>query len=444
MGVLLRRVEIAGEIVDVRFDRDITEMGALTASADEEVIEGNEGLLLPGLHDHHIHLAATAAASQSVDVAVCVSIAEFEATLRTAAAQALRVVGYHEIYHGELDRWKLDAIEADRPVRVQHGTGKMWVLNSVALARLDARAFPDRGVERDGQGRLTGRFFRLDAWLREQLKTQDADLTSLTQTLASYGVTGVTDASFTNDFAQQTRLQGLHNLSVHVMGDLSVTGGQFKVMLDADRLPLFDELVRQIETAHTAGRGVAFHSVTHAEVVYALSALQAARPHAQDRLEHGSMIDVSHLPLLKELGCVVVTQPGFVRDRGSRYRQAHTPSELVDLYRFQSLIDAGVPTIASSDAPYGPLNPWEIMQAAVDRCDDLGQPLNEAEAVSPEVALQGYLQAPDDLRGDARSLSVGKSASFCLLSSGWQQVRSHLADAQVVGTWAAGVRCFTG
>ena len=44
------------------------------------------------------------------------------------------------------------------------------MLNSAAVERINLQAFAnEQGVEVDAQGVVTGRLFRLDDWLREQL-----------------------------------------------------------------------------------------------------------------------------------------------------------------------------------------------------------------------------------------------------------------------------------
>ena len=63
----------------------------------------------------------------------------------------------------------------------------------------------------------------------------------------------------------------------------------------------------------------------------------------------------------------VVTQPEFIRSRGDRYLSTVSPDAIQDLYRCGSLLRAGVAVKASSDAPYGDLNPWLGVQAAADR-----------------------------------------------------------------------------
>jgi cytosine/adenosine deaminase-related metal-dependent hydrolase len=58
MTSLFRRAEVAGRIVDVRVAGGvISEVGpGLRPAPAETVMDARGGALLPGLHDHHIHL----------------------------------------------------------------------------------------------------------------------------------------------------------------------------------------------------------------------------------------------------------------------------------------------------------------------------------------------------------------------------------------------------
>ena len=67
--LLIRHAEVDGEDgVDVRCSNgEVTQIAArLTGNPGETVIDAEGGALLPGLHDHHIHLFSLAAARQSV------------------------------------------------------------------------------------------------------------------------------------------------------------------------------------------------------------------------------------------------------------------------------------------------------------------------------------------------------------------------------------------
>jgi predicted amidohydrolase YtcJ len=172
--LVLRDVVVEGRLVDVRTGGGVvTEIERrLAPRPGDDEIDGGRGALIPGLHDHHIHLLALAAAERSPQVGppYVTDEAQFAATLvRThrelEPGEWLRAIGYHESAAGPLDRWRLDAVVADRPVRVQHRTGGAWILNSVALERTGMLGDGDvdvPGIERDRDGRLTGRLLGLD------------------------------------------------------------------------------------------------------------------------------------------------------------------------------------------------------------------------------------------------------------------------------------------
>ena len=78
-----------------------------------------------------------AAAAASVDVSGAsgrVGAAHAEAL----PGAAIRAVSYDEARDGPLDRWRLDALAPGRAVRVQHRSGALWVLSSVALEQVGA------------------------------------------------------------------------------------------------------------------------------------------------------------------------------------------------------------------------------------------------------------------------------------------------------------------
>ena len=143
--LILRNVEVEGCAgLDVRIDGDrVAEIGAgLPGSGDE--LDGQGGALIPGLADHHIHLFALAAQAHSLALGGVGSASAFRARIEAALAgrppgEWLRVTGYHEAMAGELDRALLDQLAPRHPIRVQHQTGSLWMLNSLALTYMSTK-----------------------------------------------------------------------------------------------------------------------------------------------------------------------------------------------------------------------------------------------------------------------------------------------------------------
>ncbi|MEN8183106.1 MAG: amidohydrolase family protein [Myxococcota bacterium] len=457
--MLIRRAELEGGRADLRLRAGrIHEIGAdLERAPGEPSLDAGGGALLPGLHDHHIHLLSWAAARSSVscDPRDTRDPTELEAALRGATPRSgwIRAVGYHDSVAGSLDRWRLDALRGDTPVRVQHRSGALWILNSAGLASLGLAedCFPAR-AERDAEGRLTGRLFRLDGWLREQISpTVPPELAALSRELAALGVTGVTDASAGNGLREHALFSdaiscGAWRQRLHLLGgdDLGlesgarVDGGARKILLDERELPGFESLVGVVRQSHAAGRPVAIHCVTRTELALAAAALREARPLAGDRLEHASVAPPDLVERVAELGLTIVTQPNFLFERGDAYLEEVDGRDHPWLYRLSGWLDAGVALGGGTDAPFGAADPWRAMRAAVDRKTRAGRCMQAGESLSPERALALFTTDPARPGGPPRRLAIGAEADLCLLDRPWCSARQRLSGCQVRATWVGG------
>ena len=446
--MLIARAELEGRACAVRIAGDrIAEVGAeLEPRPGERIFDAAGGALLPGLHDHHLHLFAWAAARRSV---ACGPPAVRDAgalasALREAARAAkpgawIRGVGYHDSVAGPLDRHILDALVPDHPLRIQQRTGSLWCLNSAACRAL-------------GVDDATGRLFHADAALRARLGADEApSLAEVGSLLSRAGVTGVTDASPDNgaeELAAFARAQARGELPQRVVAmgraDLPhssaprLARGARKLRLAESALPRFEHLVAEIESAHARGRAVAIHCVTRAELVFACAAFETAGTRAGDRIEHASIAPPDSLAPLAALRLTVVTQPGFIATRGDAYRRDVDSNDLPYLYRCAGLVTAGIPLGGSTDAPYGDAEPWAAMRAAVDRRAPDGLTLGADEALSPERALALFTTPAESPGGAPRRIVPGARADLCLLDRPWSAVRRQLESRQVVATWCDG------
>ena len=452
--MLIRDVVIwGGPRADLRIrDGVIADIGNLPARPGERIIEANGGALLPGLHDHHIHLAAAAAAMDSVRCGPpqVHDAAGLAAALCRDGQGWLRGIGYHECVAGMPCREQIDAMVADRPVRIQHRSGRMWFLNSLALETLLELAEPPPGLERRA-GRWTGRLFDEDAWLRRTLAGRPPALGTLSAGLAACGVTGVTDMSPGNGAdaaawlrAEQASSRLLQHCVVAGREDLSgrtwpagLSCGPVKLHLHDHALPDPDAMAATVAAAHARGRPVAVHCTTEVELVFALAAIEAAGAAGGDRIEHAGIASDVLVAQVAQLGLQVVSQPQFIAERGDQYAKAIARGQWPQLYRLRAFIDAGVTLAAGSDAPYGSNDPWAAMRAAVSRRTDSGIAIGPDEALTPEEAVRLYLCDPHDLARQ-RTVTIGAPADLCLLDRPWGQARDHLRTGMVRATIARG------
>ncbi len=448
-----------GELVDIRVsDKRIESIApGLEVRGDDWVLNAAGGGVLPGLHDHHVHLYSAAAARDSLalgpgEVAGEDRFAELlrRHDRRLPPGAWIRGIGYHERVAGSLDRHRLDRIVPHRPVRIQHRTGSQWVLNTAALEAVAPSIPGHRGIELDPSGSPTGRLVRMDRWIEAAAGRGDPCLAPLSERWARFGVTGCTDATPVGDLGQfetlasaradGTLLQRVTAMTAPGVGPSCPPGltlGPIKLLLDDVGLPSLDELAELVRATHRAGRRVAVHCVTRVQLVLALAALEDAGTLRGDRVEHGSLIPAELIGALGRLGVTVVTNPGFVFDRGDEYLTDVEPSDRPDLYRCYSLITAGVGVAAGTDAPFGPDDPWAVARTAVSRLTRSGRSVGADERIDARRALSLFLGSAEDPTMP-RTVSVGSPGDLCVLATPLDEALRSLDGSNVAATVVAG------
>ncbi|OBI80764.1 amidohydrolase family protein [Mycobacterium sp. 1245805.9] len=423
-----RATLLDGRTVDIRVGAQIEEMGdGLVAGEGEGVLYAGGGTVLPGLHDHHVHLRSAASALDSFFVGPPgVSTKDQLTQLLSNATPGpdgwIRAVGYHESVAGELDRTALDAVVRDIPVRIQHRSGALWILNSEALGRVGLPDHPD------------GRLRSADRGWSDALAQRETDLAELSRRITATGVTGVTDATPDLGADDMVALLVAHRRGEFRPRPSFLAPG--KKILHDDRLDL-DALTAWIADRHGEGRPVAVHCVTAAQLVVTIAALRAAGSHPLDRIEHAAVVPDDNLADLADLGVTVVTQPNFVAERGDQYLADVPAAEHPQLWRVASLLDAAVPVALSTDMPFGHGDPWTAMRAAVYRTTPSGAVLNGNECVPARTALTMFLGRPDD-PGRPRSVETGQPGDLCVLTEPPETALAELDAGMVAATVIGG------
>jgi len=418
--VLIRcAVLLDGTRADIRLGDTIEQVApALTANRGEDVLDAQGATVIPGLHDHHVHLRSAAAALDSVRLGPpqVRTLEDLGAALRAATPDFdgwVRGYGYHESVAGELNAALLDRFSPQLPVRVAHRSGALWVLNSAGLARTGMTDHPD------------GRLLRAHGDPAPRLPQREPAVARLSRQLAARGVTGITDATPGHGdadvaaFAAARRtgelLQRLHCLvPAGTAAAPGITLGPAKIILDDDRLDL-EELAKTLSDNHARDHGVALHCVTDAQLTVAIAAWQAAGTHRDDRIEHAAVVPDDRLADLAALGITVVTQPNFVAERGDDYLATIEPDRHHELWRVASLQHNAIAVALSTDTPFGDSDPWAAMRAAVHRVTPSGAVLGPGERISPQAALRGFL-GPADQPAVPRRIAVGQPGDLCVLS----------------------------
>ena len=290
---------------------------------------------------------------------------------------------------GDLDRDALDEIRPEIPVRVQHRSGALWVVNTTAPMRSGLAGEDAEGIERDAAGRPTRRLWRATRWLRERLGAAAVpDMAGLGASVCLW-ITGVTDAT--------------PDLTV---GTAELLGGALpqRVMLGDPRQARRRGRSWWL-TIIPGSRGVAGRracrgrwpcSVSRAALVIALAAGTVHGARATDRAR-GCSAPLTSPPCWPRR-VTVVTQPSLPARRGDEYHRVE-PEDVPFLWPFASLVSAGVAVACSSDAPYGELDPWQAVVAARDRIASSGRAVGPGERVRPAAALAEF---PDAAGGSRR------------------------------------------
>jgi predicted amidohydrolase YtcJ len=427
--MLIKRATLLdGTITDIRVGAKIEELGdGLVAGQGEGVLYAGGGTVLPGLHDHHVHLRSAASALDSFFVGPPGVTTKTQLTQLLSNATPghdgwIRAVGYHESVAGELGRAALDAIVRNIPVRIQHRSGVLWMLNSEALGRVGLADHPD------------GRLRSADRGWSDALAQRETDMAELGRRITATGVTGVTDATPDLDADDMVSLVVAHRRG-EFRPRLSFLSPGKKILHD-DRLDL-DSLTSWIAEHHADDRPVAVHCVTAAQLVVTIAALRAAGSHPLDRIEHAAVVPDDSLGDLAELGVTVVTQPNFVAERGDQYLADVPADEHRQLWRVKSLLDAAVPVALSTDMPFGHGDPWTAMRAAVYRTTPSGAVLNADECVSATRALTMFLGRPDR-PGRTRTVETGQPGDLCVLTEPPATALAELDAGMVAATVIGG------
>jgi predicted amidohydrolase YtcJ len=426
--LIQRATLLDGTTTDIRVGARIEEVqDGLVARPGEGVLYAGGGTVLPGLHDHHVHLRSAASALDSFfvgppGVSTKAQLTQLLSNATPGPDGWIRAVGYHESVAGELDRTALDALVPDIPVRIQHRSGALWILNSAALGRVGLAEHPD------------GRLRSADRGWSEALQRRETDLAELSRRITATGVTGITDATPDLDAGEMVSLLVAHRRGEFRPGPHFLSPG--KQILHDDRLDL-DSLTDWIADHHGAGRPVAVHCVTAAQLVVTIAALRAAGSHPRDRIEHAAVVPDDNLTDLAELGVTVVTQPNFVAERGDQYLAEVPAAEHAQLWRVASLLKANVRVAFSTDMPFGHGDPWTAMRAAVHRTTPSGAVLNANECVSALTALTMFLGRSDQ-PGRARAVEIGEPGDLCVLTEPPATALAELDAGMVAATVIGG------
>lgn len=439
---------------------DLAPAGALAAeAADAEVHDGEGRWAIPGLWDHHVHLAQWADTLARVDMTGTRSAQEVLARVRAhlggrpSSERDSIVVGFGHrsaTWPHQPTVAELDAVSGDHPVILVSGDGHHGWLNSAALALLGAPATAGPLVEND--------WFPVWARLADlpgSREARDAAYRMAVSRAAARGIVGVGDMEFGDGVrAWSTRFaSGVRDLKVRVAtypegldavlaaglrsGDtLADSGGlvrmgPLKIISDGSlntRTAYCDEpyaggpalahpcgsanytatdLTDLADRATRAGLRMAIHAIGDAAVAQALDVFETTG--ATGTIEHAQLVRRADLARMARLRVGASVQPAHLLDDRDVTAQCW-PDRADRCFPFRSMVDAGVALLLGSDAPVSVLDPWLAMAAAVHRSADEREPWNGREALTVAQALAASTDRQP-------TLGVGSRADVVLLDA---------------------------
>lgn len=170
--------------------------------------------------------------------------------------------------------------------------------------------------------------------------------------------------------------------------------------------------------AHTAGNQIAIHAIgdkANRTCLDLYGRLLARYPRAdhRHRIEHASIMDRAMLQKARELGLVLCVQPMFVHSDMPYLEKRLGRKRMGITYPFRSMLEAGIPVAASSDAPVETQDVMAAVECAVTREGYVPeQAITVAQAIGMYTLNAAYAQFEENAKG---SITSGKRADLVVL-----------------------------
>ena len=436
--------------------------------------------LLPAFVDPHSHLLACAYARLQVPLGECAGWGEIADRLSRHVQERgiqpgewVKGTGYDQNALAEgaaPDRFCLDRACPHNPVVIQHASGHAGVFNTLALERLGALN-GDCGLERDGQGELTGRGEEnpfLDLLGRIPMDGLEDVLRAFQgaqEEYASHGITTAQEGLLQPVMApvyQEILRRGLLYLDVNAYvppADYDRLRGQFAQGVSASPgifraagMKIFLDGSPQGGTAWVrepyAGGGCGTSTMTDGQVLSAfrqaldrdaqllahcngdraaeqyLTLLAQAEREAGKKLcrpvmIHAQLLGLDQLERVKALGVI----PSFFVAHVYHWGEIHVKNFGLDragrISPAGSALARGIPFTFHQDSPVIPPDMLETIWCACVRRTKAGRVLGAEERIPVEAALRAVTQTAALQYGLERELGTlrpGKRADFVLLS----------------------------
>jgi predicted amidohydrolase YtcJ len=163
-------------------------------------------------------------------------------------------------------------------------------------------------------------------------------------------------------------------------------------------------LARRAEPFAARGWTIATHAIGDRAIATVLDAYEMVYGEdcaaAAPRIEHAQVLTPRVVDRMAEMGVVACIQPSFAHSDLETARAALGPARMEHAYRWQALLDAGVPVITGSDHPIETLSPVEGLFRLAD---DVGLEhalalMTDGRAGTTVLAADPFEAALEDLK----------------------------------------------
>jgi len=391
--------------------------------------------------------------------------------------------GYNQNKLGERrhpERRDLDRAAPDHPVALTRTCGHIMACNSRALDLAGISALtpdpPGGTILRDADGEPTGVLLESACRPVQELITPTVTgyrraYQAACREYLSLGITSAHDASGSDPSQVRAMVQGhdqdqvklrtymmlrlassgpaagnaaLQSGMVSGLGGPGLRVGPLKIMLDgsssgptaATREPYASrpgysgilyhdqhELNSLVKQGIDAGFQMTAHCVGDRAIAMMLRAITENSDGRGDgrrhRIEHCAMLDEQLIAAIRSLGVVPVANPSFLWEFGDGYVADYGMDRARWMFPLRSLLGAGVPAAAGSDAPVTYVDPFLGLYCAMTRKTATGAEVGPEQAVSFAQALRSYTYNGAWASGEEHikgSVERGKLADLAVVS----------------------------
>lgn len=466
--------------------------------------------IMPGLNDTHIHIWKVGnLLTYMLDLRGASSLEDMQQRIldyhyRFPELTWIVARGFNEAGWSDNrlpDKNDLDKIVPGKPVYVIRTCAHIAVANTAALQHSGIVAttlVPEGGVMHLGiDGRPNGIFSEtalglvanhIPAYSREQLKTM---VKAARNEMLRYGITAATDPAvdpLLMEAYQEMDNSGELGFRLNAIPILLPDGGAkpypipdlfASAFLKVNTVKFFSDgglsgktaalkrhykdsqekgvlrlepsnYYRLCQLALENGLGIATHAIGDAAIEFVIKAYTTFCkdfPGSIRRIEHLGLPEKQHLQDMATAGISTSMQAIFISELGKNFIRYLDADYLSRCYPVRSVLDHGILTALSSDAPVvNNFNPFKGVYAAVSRKDDQGNIIAGQEAISIREALKLYTNTAATISGvsDFGSLQQGMLADFIEVEKNpLNTAVNDLPDLKVVNTWVNGAIAYS-